>query len=296
MRRPVDVPRRSRYTSDVIRFFTTGSTLPPPLPALAWPMHGAAMDPALEKPENAGFSRGDSAVLVGGEPLLDGALLQWLQALGDAGAARVQAWTDGRLLARRDVVPRLREAGLSHVGVVLCGAEAAAHDFVVGVPGHFDAALRGLRAARKQGLRTSVVAPILRPTFRDLPLLVQRAMAIGVSTFWLVALPGPDRAKHGLLPHLAIAAPHARRAIKVARAGGRSAATCWVPPCLLEDEADAALDMGLTAPYIASHFGLQRASACEGCRLQPSCGGPLASYLDQHGPAGLQAVVDGKGR
>ncbi len=269
--------------------FITDSDLPPPLPEIAWPFAKLPGSDALSDSEKLDVS-GAHVLLVGGEPLLSAKLLDWIETLRAKGATSIEVWTDGRVLARRDAAVRLHALGLSHVGVILFGAEAAAHDFVAATPGHFNAAVRGLRLARKAGLRTSVVAPILRPTFRDLPLLVQRAMAIGTSRFEIVALPGPDRHKHGLLPNLAIAAPHVELAIKQARSGRRVARTWWVPHCLVPNSREHALDLRQIAPNISNHFSVKATAACGQCQLQPSCAGPLAGYFEQHGTAGIISV------
>jgi hypothetical protein len=274
------------------RIITTASPLPPPLPAVAWPFAGAAVAAGIAagtEDTDAWRCEGEHAILCGGEPLLQAGVIDWIAALKAGGGRAVEVWTDGQIVARRGAAERLRDAGLTDIGIILFGAGAAAHDFVAGVPGHFTAAIRGLRMARKAGLRTAVIAPILRPTLRELPLLVQRSLAIGVGRFELLALPGPDRTKHGLLPHLAIAAPHIVTAIKAARASRRVARTWGVPHCLLGELATAGLDARALAPDIASYFATNGAAACQVCSVRPSCGGPLPGYLDQHGDAGLLA-------
>ena len=253
------------------------------------------MDSAASEP----FDAGTEATLVGGEPLLDARALEWISVLRERGADKIGVWTDGRVLASKGAAEKLRDAGLTDVGVVLLGADAAAHDFVAGGPKRFAAALRGLRWARRAGLRTTVVAPVLRPTFRDLPLLVQRALAIGVERFDFVGLAGPDRREHGLIPHLAIAAAHVDAAIRTARRHRRQARAWQLPPCLLApDVRDAAREIGNAFGQQDMVVGENPAglrhshiAACTGCELRSSCDGPLESYVAQHGSGGLVAVI-----
>jgi|GEM_PF-2594440 len=277
----------------MFRLILTGGAPPEPVPKQAWPManRGAERDVAarIDKAVAVGV---DHLVFAGSDGLLDANVIAWLERARDARVQRIEVWTDGRVLTRKGAAERLEEAGLTHVGVVLFGAEEAAHDFVAGSPGRFKAALRGLRIARKAGLRTAVVAPILRPTFRDLPVLVQRSLALGVGRFEFVAVRGPDRPVHGLVPHVAMAAPYVERAMRVALGHRRAAHSWWTPACLLGSMQRRARNIGADAPGIASYFAQERVQPCQACAISPQCGGPLTDYVAQHGADGLVALAD----
>ena len=284
----------------------TASPLPDPVPVQAWPVLGPRTGSAADGGSvdvdgaiSAAVAAGAREIaLVGGEVLLQAELPARIQAARAAGVGRLWVWTDGRVLARPGAAAKVRQLGIAGVGVILWGAEAGAHDYVAGRKGRFSAALKGLKAARTAGLRIGVVAPILRPTYRDMGLLVQRSLAIGVGRFDFVAMPGPDRPLHGLLPHLEMAAPHVERAMAMAAAGGRKARTWHVPHCLLAAKhrptgpgalwwGSRRLGQAPAARDNVSHFERKRAGACASCALWSSCAGPLANYVDQHGESGL---------
>jgi radical SAM protein with 4Fe4S-binding SPASM domain len=86
----------------------------------------------------------------GGEPLVRGDLFELLaysQALGFTNTMATNATLIDDAMARR-----LRRYGVVIAAVSLDGFDAATHDFVRGLPGAFDAALRGMRALRQAGI------------------------------------------------------------------------------------------------------------------------------------------------
>ncbi len=238
-----------------------------------------------------------TAIVLGeGDQLQRAEVLGWIRQARSAGARAVAVETTGHVLARQGTAAQLKAAGLTHVFVALFGADAASHDWVVGAPGSFDRSLRGLKQARAAGLRTQLLIPILRPTFRALPDLIRRSLAIRVHGFEFRAPIGPDRVAHGLHPHLALAGPFVARAVQIARAAKRSAWTWGVPACVLGDAADAMIERhgGQTVIDAATPTGEDYARTagepCKMCAWSAHCPGPLASY--GYGFAGLLPRTD----
>lgn len=105
-------------------------------------------------------------LLSGGEPMLrpdapelaDHAVRRGLRVVVSTNGTRIDAAAAGRL----------REAGVSYVGVSLDGLEKV-HDAFRGVRGAFRAALAGLRTAAAAGLRTGVRLTLTRANLRELP-------------------------------------------------------------------------------------------------------------------------------
>ena len=93
--------------------------------------------------------------LVGGEPLQRPDLSEIIRSV-NKDLSTVLLFTNGWHLAEQAVA--LRRAGLDSVYVSLDAADAARHDQRRGLPGLFDQALEGLRAARRQGLSVVISA------------------------------------------------------------------------------------------------------------------------------------------
>ncbi len=89
----------------------------------------------------------------GGEPLLRPDIME-LIALAGARGVRAVLSTNGTRVTPV-VAERLRDAGVSYVGVSLDGL-AATHDHFRGAPGAFDQALRGIRMCLTAGLKVGV--------------------------------------------------------------------------------------------------------------------------------------------
>lgn len=236
--------------------------------------------------------------LTGGEVLARPEALDWLHAASEAGFRAVEVRTSGRLLAMPAAAERVVAAGATHVGVELLGGDAATHDLLAGQPGAFSRAIRALRNCRAAGAATRIVAPLLRPSYGGLSAMVRRTLPLGVGGFDFVAIPGPDRAAHPLLPHPALAAAQVRAALTLVRAARRRGTTMAMAACLLAGEADAAIERGAPlffdaaasgAGPIPNHFRRQHGSPCERCVLTASCAGPMADEVARHGWAHYQA-------
>lgn len=241
---------------------------------------------------------GDTVTFGEGDPLLQADVLTWLTGAKEAGAATVGVQTTGHVLAKKGAASQLKSAGLTDVHVILLGADAASHDWISGSDGSFRLALRGIKRANAAGLRTHILAPILRPTFRALPDLVRRSLALHVRSFAFHAPLGTEREAHGLHPHLALAGPHVQRAIALARLAKRRATTWGVPACVLADQSSAmqtprsghiVIDAAMpTTDYRDRIHG----APCNECGLRAHCPGPLATYAEQFGWGGLVPQQD----
>ena len=102
----------------------------------------AAVRAALDRAAKAGCRH---LILSDGDPLERSEILEWLKTARALGFRNVEARTAGRVLAQPRAAATLRAAGLSSATVLLAGASAEEHDWVVGREGAFAIALRGLR-------------------------------------------------------------------------------------------------------------------------------------------------------
>jgi len=257
------------------------------------PMAVASADAVVAALQAARDAGATSVALRGGELLARPEALDLLRQARALGFAAIELWSSGVALARPGVAEQVVAAGASHLAVALYGDTAAGHDYVAQVDGHFARAVAGLRRARAAGARTAVVAPILRPSFRNLARIVQKSIPIDVGAVHLVAPTGRDRAAHPLLVPLPMAAPYLRAAVEVARAGRRRLTVRGVPACLLADHGGEAL---ATTPEFAADGSQSPAFGhgppCQTCTWRGPCRGQLVSLAEQHGWLGLAARSD----
>lgn len=280
----------------------TGSSCPHPFISVACPICRGTDAPG--RTEALATADAVAAALdeAKGQPeiwLRDGDLLTRPEALELLQHARqsspsVELWTSGLMLSRPGVVEAVLRAGVTTIALPLYGDSADSHDWVTGQPGHFQRVIAGLKRVRALGGNTAVIAPLLRPTFRGLPLLVQKSQALHVSAFRFVALPGPDRVGMPLLPSLEMAAPYLRQALTMTAAAKRRASVLDVPPCLLGDRA--ALVAKEAAPTVlaegAQAHAREHGPQCEACTWRGQCRGLLTPTAQRFGWAGITARTD----
>jgi MoaA/NifB/PqqE/SkfB family radical SAM enzyme len=231
----------------------------------------------------------DKIALRGGELLLRPEALELLTAARRL-APQVELWSSGGHLARPGVAQALRQAGATAVAIGLWGDSAEGHDYATGVPGSFARAIAGLKAARQAGLRTAVVAPLLRPTYRNLPQLMQKSLALAIDGALLWAPAGPDRTQHPLLAPIASMGPYVDAAARVLAAGQKSFGVIGVAPCSLGSVA-AALDL---TPTAQPQLGRSKGAPCQSCSWAERCPGQSNPRIQLHGWVGLSPRRDGE--
>jgi hypothetical protein len=235
-------------------------------------------------------------VLRGGDLLRRPEALSLL-ALARKVAPEVEVWTGAVAMARPEVAAAVRKAGATAVGLPLYGDSAAAHDWLAGQPGHFQRTLKAVQVARAAGLQVVILAPVLRPTFRNLQGLMQKCLPAGVFGVRLLAPDGPDQPTHPLLVPHAMSGPHLRAALTVAKAGKLAVWTWRLPPCILgefaasQSEASpiAAGDTAVATDDLAYEYG----PLCDQCSWHSRCPGISNARAAGHGWVGLMPRQDG---
>ncbi len=300
----------------------TASPCVHPWPTLICPVCGPLRDASASAPLQAGTSqvRGDAEAvltairaglaaghrhfdLLGGELLLRPEALDLLTQARREGAQGLAVWTAGALLARPEAALRIRQAGATQVVVGLFGDSPAAHDYVAGNEGHFQRVLAGLRAARAAKLGVWVAAPLLRPTFRGLPGLVQKTLPAGVAGVHLWAPPGPDRSSQPLLAPLPLMAPWVQAAVKILATAKRPWRVDGLPACLMGEWARLQPEWpqwsAATLPPANPADGEQSpqepnefSPRCDECTWRSGCPGLPAPRARSHGWLGLQPRTD----
>lgn len=128
-------------------------------------------------------------IITGGEPLTRPDVFDITRYSTSLGLRTVLA-TCGRLL-NRDTVRRLIESGIKRISISIDGASAAAHDSFRGESGAFNAALKGIEAARSQGLEfqiNSTLTTLNIDELEELHTLSVNLGAVGFHPFLLVPI------------------------------------------------------------------------------------------------------------
>jgi radical SAM protein with 4Fe4S-binding SPASM domain len=187
-------------------------------------------------------------VLSGGEPLFRADIFDLARFATDRGL-RVALATNGTLVTE-EVARQIVGAGVRRVSISLDGSNAATHDAFRGIPGAFDAALKGFRNLQELGMSLQINMTIARHNAQQLPEVLAMAKSIGADalhTFLLVPVgcgvdiaaeqmvPAEeyeqilnwfyDRSQEGGIELKATCAPHYFRVMRQRRAAERRAAS-----------------------------------------------------------------------
>lgn len=126
-------------------------------------------------------------ILSGGEPLFRKDLFT-LASYATARGLLVALASNGTLITP-ELAGRMRTSGIRRVAISFDGADAQTHDSFRGIPGSFEAAIRGLRAVQDAGISTQINTTITRHNVHQLPAILEMALNLGVDalhTFLLV--------------------------------------------------------------------------------------------------------------
>jgi radical SAM protein with 4Fe4S-binding SPASM domain len=141
-------------------------------------------------------------VLSGGEPLFRHDIFD-LASYATSLGVRVALATNGTLVTKQ-IARRILDSGVRRVSISLDGADASTHDAFRGMPGAFDAGLRGFQNLRELGMSLQINMTIARHNAHQLPAVLDLAKEIGADalhTFLLVPVGcGVDIAAEQMVP------------------------------------------------------------------------------------------------
>ena len=120
-------------------------------------------------------------ILTGGEPMLREDIYDIAAHATQRGLRVVMAPCGG--LLDEDSVGRILGSGIDHISISLDGATAAEHDDFRGMPGAFEAAMRGVAAAKRQGLGFQINTTVTRHNLQQLSRILELAVSLGASVF-----------------------------------------------------------------------------------------------------------------
>jgi radical SAM protein with 4Fe4S-binding SPASM domain len=94
-----------------------------------------------------------------------------------------------------ELVRRIRESGVQRISVSIDGSNAGIHDSFRQVPGAFDSVLASLVHARNGGLPFQINTTVTRHNIKDLPAMLDLAIALGAVTWDVFMLVPTGRGK-----------------------------------------------------------------------------------------------------
>ena len=127
-------------------------------------------------------------ILSGGEPTIHPRFLEYVRLGRDSGYSWIQTVTNGRMFGYRNFAESAWEAGLREATFSMHAHEPALYDRLVGAPGAFPQALKGLRNALRLGMVVSVDVVLNRLNLPKLRELLEFYMSLGVMEFDLLHL------------------------------------------------------------------------------------------------------------
>ena len=125
-------------------------------------------------------------ILTGGEPLLREDVFEIAHYGSEKGLRLVMA-VNGTLVDE-DTARNMQDAGIQRISVSIDGATPETHDRFRKVPGAFDAALQGIRSAKKVGLEFQINTTITRQNSHELPAILDLAIDLGAAALHVFLL------------------------------------------------------------------------------------------------------------
>ena len=247
---------------------------------------------AIESARQLGRRGVGSAVITGGEPTLNHALLDVVRAARDGGVERIMVQSNAVRLAEPGFSETLRDAGVTALFISLHSQYAAVSDRITGVEGTHALTLRGIDAALGSGLSVTTNFVINALNADEPPAYVAwlRARFAGALSGRVFSFMAPVAAalrNLTLMPRIAEIMPPLRSAIDdCVRAGEwvRVAGVCGLPLCVLggyerfSDEAMNPLDGSLAEDRM-------KPDSCSACAHVRRCSGVWKKYVEQYGSA-----------
>jgi heme b synthase len=132
-------------------------------------------------------------VISGGEPLMRADVFD-IAAYATEQGLRVAISPNGTLITP-DIVERMKDVGVKRVSVSIDGSCAARHDFIRGVPGAFEQAVRGVVYCREGRLPFQINTTVMRQNVDDLGAIHDLTVALGAAAWHVFMLVPTGRGK-----------------------------------------------------------------------------------------------------
>ncbi|MDR2050198.1 MAG: heme b synthase [Deltaproteobacteria bacterium] len=135
-----------------------------------------------------GFRESGSPIIIftGGEPLLRPDIFELVAYASGRGLHCVMA-PNGTLITPENAA-RMKSSGIRRCSISIDGPDAAGHDLFRGVPGAFEAALRGIRFLREAGLSFQINTTVTRDNLRSFRRIFRLADSLGAEAWHIFLL------------------------------------------------------------------------------------------------------------
>jgi radical SAM protein with 4Fe4S-binding SPASM domain len=125
-------------------------------------------------------------ILTGGEPLLRRDIYD-LASYASRKGMMVVLGTNGNLIDD-DIAKKLKESGVTGIGISLDSIVPEGHDKFRGIPGAWDDTLNGIEACRRQGIEFQIQTTVSRENFHEIPDIIDFSYKLGAKVFNLFFL------------------------------------------------------------------------------------------------------------
>ena len=133
----------------------------------------------------------------GGEPLVRSDIFEVIERAHDTGMLCTIA-SNGTLMTK-EVVEKLKRAGIRRVEIGLDGCTAETHDYLRNTPGAFDATIKGIKTCADVGFdEICTTMTLYERNSEELPRTVELAETLGVTRFYLNRLIPAGRGKDAI--------------------------------------------------------------------------------------------------
>lgn len=248
--------------------------------------------------------------LTGGEPLVSPDILRVIALGKSVGFDYIRVQTNGIKLGDPAFCRALVKAGLTFCKISLTSDRAAEHDRLMGVPGAYRNALKGIATLRKLKIRLSINVVVSRSNYRRLPEILRSFLDLGVTNF-IVVYPVYVGSMADNVKTLGVSlggcAEYFSAAAELMEAAGLGGELLFlnVPPCFLKGRESSSIGLDSFNTLVTDPLGGRtnlddvadsakvRAPACRRCALKGRCAGVDANYARLFGFAGFKPVSGG---
>jgi len=274
---------------------------------------------SFDKSLNAGFKQAAAAIyaayrggyrrlgLTGGEPLVRPDIVKVIALARSVGFKFIRVQTNGIKLSDAAFCRRLAAAGLTFCKFSLTSDRPSEHDRLVGVPGAWEKAARGVRSMRALKVRVGNNILVSRANYRRLPEITGALLKMGVTSI-VIIYPAYIGAMADNIKALGVSLgecePYFDAAVRIMERAGLGGEMLFlnVPPCFLKGRESMAIGLGLFNTVVTDPLGAStnldqtadaakvRAPACRRCRLKDRCAGVDKNYARNFGFAGFKPI------
>ncbi len=246
-------------------------------------------------------------VFTGGEPTLHKQLLKLVRAAKALGYTSIQLQTNGQMLAYRETVDRLVEAGVTEFSPSLHGARADVHDALTAARGSFRHSLAGIQNSVASGAAVITNTVVTRDNVGTLSAIVALLGSVGVQQAQLAFVHPVGTALErfeDVVPRLPDVVEPLRQAKTVAAELGMRLVTEAVPLCFLRGMEELAVEQNIPDTTVVDlageldystwrvHEGKAHGPPCARCAVAQRCEGPWREYPERWGWDEFQPVTE----